>query len=103
MAVHRSAPVTSRRRSAPVCMHGPKKTLQVRLRCAFRRQAHFRRTLRPKKNHRGDLAGGGITSHSPLLGADTRRRHSAPTSGAGFSADGPEAQRCVKDIQQQVD
>ena len=55
-----------------------KKTLHVRYKCGFRQKPHLDRTSRPKKNHRGDLAGGGITSQHRKTGAD----NSAPSSGA---------------------
>ena len=83
-----SAPGCRRRCSAPGCdrrraMYGHKvpvhkKTLHVRSKCGFRQKPHLDRTSRPKKNHRGDLAGGGITSQHRKTGAD----NSAPSSGA---------------------
>ena len=52
-----------------------KKTLHVRSRCGFRQEPHLDRTSRPKKNHRGDLAGGVIIIQ-PLTPAP------APSTGA---------------------
>ena len=61
-----SAPTGDRRR--PMFGHkvpAQKKTLHVRFRCGFRQEPHLDRTSRAKKNHRGDLAGGGIISQPP--------------------------------------